>query len=439
MLNSDIPAKFQIPFANGAGPTYITNPIPQPSQSGGHASLNDGFPPICFTPTTAGGIPLWGADTNGILFQISAWARWQSAGGSVSYDATFSAGAGGYPKGALLASSILAGATYLSTADSNATDPETGGAGWTFQAPRVWEGTVWTDTGTPNAMVVTLSPAPASLAQMAGVRFCVRVAGTNTGATTLALNGLAAAAVVGLDGSALAGGQLIATAVAELVYDGTSFRVVSGLSRMAPSTTIINGQTGSGAATVTGSFTVPTGCHEVEVTVTAAGGPGAGCDGTYNGGSGGAGATGIKLFTGLTGGEIIYYSVGYGGIGGGPSIATPSASAGSSITYNSVLYACTPGADGIHGSSSSGGAGGTASGFDINIGGGAGSDSPASPSVLVGGLAGASYWGGGGRSSTATSFIQAGRAPGSGGGGSYSSTIVTGGNPAPGVIVFKCR
>lgn len=123
---SQIPAKFGIPWGNSAGSAY-TRTIPQASQIGitnCAASLTDGFPPLTFTPAAFGGCPPFGQDMNGILNQITQWDRWQSMGGPVFYDSGFSTNIGGYPKGARLMSSILQGRIWYSTADNNTTNPD---------------------------------------------------------------------------------------------------------------------------------------------------------------------------------------------------------------------------------------------------------------------------------------------------------------------------
>jgi len=132
MQASDVPLKLPIPFANGAGGAYIRT-IPVASQIGitdGAASLTDGFPPLTATPVGAGGVPPSIEDMNGILEEISAWSRWQAAGGPVTYDAAFQAAIGGYPRGAMVMSTVTFGKLYLSTADNNTTNPDAGGAGW---------------------------------------------------------------------------------------------------------------------------------------------------------------------------------------------------------------------------------------------------------------------------------------------------------------------
>lgn len=124
---SDLPRRFPIPFASAAGPTYIRT-IPQnavtPTPTDAPASLQTGFPPETFTPEASGGVPPNGADMNGILNQLSAWARWSAAGGAAVYNSDFATAIGGYPKGARLASTATAGVEWISAVDGNTTDPD---------------------------------------------------------------------------------------------------------------------------------------------------------------------------------------------------------------------------------------------------------------------------------------------------------------------------
>lgn len=128
----DIPARFPEPFAKNATGSYKRT-IPATSLDPVAASLDLGFPPDTFVPPGAGGTPPDGRDVNGILFESTAWNQWQSAGGPVPYDPTFSTAVGGYPKGALLTGAQL-GLVWISLADDNTTDPDTGGAGWAIFA-----------------------------------------------------------------------------------------------------------------------------------------------------------------------------------------------------------------------------------------------------------------------------------------------------------------
>lgn len=129
MLASSIPYKFQ--FAWGAGatqPQYLTVPIPATSV-GAAAGQDLGFPPATATDPAAGGTPPNINDVNGALYYETSWSRWVQAGGPVSYDSTFSTDIGGYPKGAVISAASLGG-FWLSTADNNISDPDTGGANW---------------------------------------------------------------------------------------------------------------------------------------------------------------------------------------------------------------------------------------------------------------------------------------------------------------------
>lgn len=132
MQVSQIPVKLPIAFASSAGAGFVRQ-VPTVSQIGiqaGAASLTDGFPPVTFLPIGSGGTPPFGADTNGILRQITQWQQWVQAGGPIAYDASFSTSIGGYPKGATVASATTFGTFWVSTADNNTTNPDAGGANW---------------------------------------------------------------------------------------------------------------------------------------------------------------------------------------------------------------------------------------------------------------------------------------------------------------------
>lgn len=127
---NEIPDKFSIPFGDQAGGSFITYPIPTDSQIGtndGRASLETGFPPLNFLPIDAGGVPPFGQDFNGLLYQVTAWNRWQCAGGVVPYDATFQAAVGGYPRGAIVAAPYVTaadlGVFYISVINANLDTP----------------------------------------------------------------------------------------------------------------------------------------------------------------------------------------------------------------------------------------------------------------------------------------------------------------------------
>lgn len=126
MQLSSIPLRYSKVWAVNAAGAYIRT-VPVDSQIGiqdGAASFDTGFVPDNFTPVSAGGVPPFGQDFNGLMNVMTAWQQWGQAGGPVAYDATFSTEISGYPAGAILASAILKGAQWYSTADNNATNPD---------------------------------------------------------------------------------------------------------------------------------------------------------------------------------------------------------------------------------------------------------------------------------------------------------------------------
>lgn len=97
------------------------------------------------------------------------------------------------------------------------------------------------DTGTTNALAISLSPAPT--AYVAGMTVRVKVANTNTSAATLNVNSLGVVSIVNPDGSGMGAEQLAAGAVVSATYDGTNFRLLGG-------SAAIEGTTGTFSGTV---------------------------------------------------------------------------------------------------------------------------------------------------------------------------------------------
>jgi hypothetical protein len=124
----------QVIWGKNAGGAYI-RVVPVASQIGtqdGAASFTDGFPPDNFTNVSAGGVPPFGQDMNGILSVVTAWLQWAQAGGPNVYDAAFATAVGGYPFGSILNSAYTAGAMWASFQDNNLTNPDdpSTSAGW---------------------------------------------------------------------------------------------------------------------------------------------------------------------------------------------------------------------------------------------------------------------------------------------------------------------
>jgi hypothetical protein len=261
MQASDVPVKFSIPFANGAGGSYVRT-IPVNSQIGiqdGAASLTDGFPPLTFIPVGSGGVPPFGADMNGILKEITQWTRWSNAGGTVAFDNTFCTLIGGYPAGALLRNAAGNG-FWLCTADNNTNNPDATPTGWMpiivigSSAQPLFEGTAAAGTATPyaredhvhpndycgvstgtaNAQIIGVPHGLAALVDGVTLSFIVGPGLSNTGAATLqvgtgggALGPLSIVKDSPAGPIALVGGELVAGNRIGVQVRSTAFHLVN--------------------------------------------------------------------------------------------------------------------------------------------------------------------------------------------------------------------
>lgn len=244
MQASQVPAKFNIAFASGAGGSYVRN-IPQASQinvQAGAASLTDGFPPVTFLPVGSGGTPPWGADFNGILRQITQWAQWEGAGALTTFDASFSLAIGGYPKGALLAS-LTAGNGWMSIVDNNTNNPDAGGAGWVGWSS--YGADYAADTGTTNNLVVNLPSNP--VAYYKGMLARTTLANNITGPSVINVCNLGNK-TISLPGGGdthnldyLAGDELL------MQYNGTAFIVFTPINKVIIDTHLTYQVHGTGA------------------------------------------------------------------------------------------------------------------------------------------------------------------------------------------------
>lgn len=121
-----IPSQITVPFATSG----LKNAIPATANNvTGNAGYDAGFPTINMTPTTAGGIPPFGQDFNGIIFDMTTALRFIEAGGTFVFSSAFATAVGGYPIGAIVQRTDNAG-FWRNTVANNSTDPEAGGAGW---------------------------------------------------------------------------------------------------------------------------------------------------------------------------------------------------------------------------------------------------------------------------------------------------------------------
>ena len=126
------PPVLREPIASTAGPSFITNPMPETPPGGNAASIEGGFPPVTMTSELAGGKPPLGQDMNGFLFLLSSHLVYIQSGLPYLYDADVSTALGGYPEGCILGMADESG-LWINTAAGNTTDPDSGtsfSAGW---------------------------------------------------------------------------------------------------------------------------------------------------------------------------------------------------------------------------------------------------------------------------------------------------------------------
>ena len=184
-----------------------------------------------------------------------------------------------------------------------------------------------------------------------------------------------------------------------------------------------------------GSWTLPTGITGFRVTVVGGGGGGSKCTATSlagdaSGGGGGAGGMAIKYYSSQAPGTSYSFTIGAGG--------TTQVMGGTTIFNGAVTANGGNGSAFASPTSGAGGLGGTASGGDLNLSGGDGSDGQSNSFVFAGNGAPGPF-GGGGRAGqlaglNATNY-------GGGGGGAYDSTLTgnvyNGGLGGTGIVIIE--
>lgn len=128
-MSLSTPTRIPVPFAISG----LKATIPASSNNTtGRAGYDLGFPSINMTPKTAGGIPPFGQDFNGIFYDVTTVLQYMQAGSGFVYNSAFSTAIGGYKIGATIPRTDGAG-FWLATVDATTTDPEVAGAdaaGW---------------------------------------------------------------------------------------------------------------------------------------------------------------------------------------------------------------------------------------------------------------------------------------------------------------------
>lgn len=438
MQLSTIPAKIAAIFAASAPPT-AKNTIPL-TQAGitqpGQASFDVGFPAVTMQPAASGGINPYGQDFNGLGNAITGVQQWQCAGGGFPFDAAFAATVGGYPKGAFVLSATSDG-YWLSLADNNSTNPDTGGANW---VPVDSYG-ITPVTGLTNANVTLTAPQYS--------KPIITLAGTLTGNVQiifptlleewLVVNNTTGAFTITAKTAAGSGVIISQGGGMQTVWgDGTNLNALGGNSSVpllvgpaTQSTHAANlsqlGLRGLISLTTSGNFTVPASVYVLDVQGWAGGGGGGGSGGGGGTAGGGGGAGYARKRIAVTPGQVIAYVVGAGGPGGG---AGGSGYTGSATSFG-AFFTAQPGVGGTLNPSGNGGAGGSASGGDVNMAGG--NAGTGSSSNVQGGVGGTAAGGGGGGGGGAQGNASGGAFPGGGGGGGGSAA--SGGSGGAGLIV----
>src|SRR5580700_11818165 len=157
-------------------------------------------------------------DFNGAYQMVTAWEQWYQAGGIfIPFDGGFSTQIGGYPAGAALQSESGPGLLWVNSVDNNTNDPDSNEGGWNAVTLLPLFGP---DTGTANAVVVTLSTNFSNLSDFNGRLITIhKGSSVNTGPVTITLNSFPTKPLAHSDGSAIGANELPANAYFTVVWD----------------------------------------------------------------------------------------------------------------------------------------------------------------------------------------------------------------------------
>ena len=122
-------------------------------------------------------------------------------------------------------------------------------------AGQVQDGVLTYLTSVSGTNTITAVGAVGMTAYATGQQFTFVAAGANTGATTLNINSIGAKAITKNGTTALSSGDIVSGSVAEVVYDGTQFQLISAIpiSGLATPISVANGGTGLTSAGTAGN------------------------------------------------------------------------------------------------------------------------------------------------------------------------------------------
>ncbi|WP_174822354.1 hypothetical protein [Pantoea sp. CCBC3-3-1] len=436
MQISSVPKKLPVPFAdNGDKQT-----IPVESQvgiTGGRASYSTGFPPLTRTPLSAGGIPPFGTDFNGVLNEITAAIRWGNAGAGYAFDSSFATSISGYPKGALLPNSVGDG-FWLNTTDANSNSPENATAALTGWVPvNSYGSTAITGLSSSSVTLTTLQASKNTIILAGSLTSNINLIAPAWLKTWEIVNNCTGAYSVTVKTPAGTGVAVPTGSNARLQGDGTNINQAAAPGSLLGSPQIF---------TTSGTYTPTPGTKVAEIEIIGAGGGGGGTGATSSstaavasGGNSGAAAKKRILNPVIT--SVVIGIGGAGGIGDNPGsaggassfgtiISAPGGKGGLKVTLTSssaVVSACAAATE-------------IATGGDINFKSGQGSYGTI---AIVGsgwsGKGGDSIFGPGGGGVYKSDGISAVN-PGAGGGGSHDESggpARIGGKGANGICIIR--
>ena len=111
------------------------------------------------------------------------------------------------------------------------------------------QATTWGGTSGGSANAQTISLTPAITAYVSGMTIRFKAGFTNTGSVTLNVNSVGAVTITKLDGRTLSTGEIVASQLIQVVYDGTNFVLVNKANVSKIGDYIVTGVNGSIAAT----------------------------------------------------------------------------------------------------------------------------------------------------------------------------------------------